>query len=71
MIENKVGSLVRVEVKASSTIRENDVRGLKRLSEIAGKRLKLGVVLYDGIEPCRYQRDSGRYHFRSCGDRGF
>lgn len=43
------GSLVGgVEVKASSTVRATDFRGLKRLQAACGKKFASGVVLYDG-----------------------
>ena len=50
VIENAAGDLVGVEVKAAATIRENDLRGLKRLTAVAGSAFRLGVVLYDGTE---------------------
>lgn len=50
VIENAAGELVAVEVKAAATVRQNDLRGMKRLAETAGERLRLGVVLYDGTE---------------------
>jgi uncharacterized protein len=37
-----------IEVKASSSVREGDFRGLKRLRELLGPRFHSGVVLYDG-----------------------
>jgi hypothetical protein len=50
VIENAAGHLVGVEVKAAATIRENDLRGLKRLAAVAGDAFNLGVILYDGTE---------------------
>jgi len=50
VIENAAGHLVGVEVKAAATIRESDLRGLKRLSMVAGDAFNLGVILYDGTE---------------------
>ncbi len=50
VIENAGGQLVGVEIKAAASIGLNDLRGLKRLASIAGDQLKLGVILYDGIE---------------------
>jgi len=50
LIENAEGCLVGVEVKAAATIKQNDLRGLKRLANIAGKQFKMGVILYDGTE---------------------
>jgi predicted AAA+ superfamily ATPase len=50
VIENAAGHLVGVEVKASATVKESDLRGLKRLASVAGNQFKLGVILYDGTE---------------------
>ena len=50
VIENAAGKLVCVEVKAAATIKESDLRGLKKLAGIAGKQFKMGVLLYDGTE---------------------
>ena len=50
IIENAAGHLVGVEVKAAATVKESDLRGLKRLASIAGEHFKLGVILYDGEE---------------------
>lgn len=50
LIENAEGYLVGVEVKAAATIKQSDLRGLKRLANIAGKQFKMGVILYDGTE---------------------
>lgn len=50
VIENAAGLLVGVEVKAAATVKESDLRGLKRLASIAGEHFKLGVILYDGVE---------------------
>lgn len=50
VIENAVGKLVGVEVKAAATVKESDLRGLKKLARIAGDQFKMGVLLYDGTE---------------------
>jgi predicted AAA+ superfamily ATPase len=50
VIENAAGHLVGVEVKAAATVKESDLRGLKRLASVAGDQFKLGVILYDGTE---------------------
>lgn len=44
------GQLVGVEVKATSTLRSHDLRGLKKLSALAGENFKMGVLLYNGTE---------------------
>ena len=50
VIENAAGQLIGVEVKASATVKESDLRGLKKLATAAEKQFKMGVLLYDGIE---------------------
>ena len=50
VIENSAGKLVGVEVKATATIKESDLRGLKKLAGIAGEQFKMGVLFYDGTE---------------------
>jgi len=48
VIERNGRTLCGIEVKAGSTIKANDFRGLKRLRNAAGARFQRGVVLYDG-----------------------
>lgn len=50
VIENAAGQLVGVEVKASATVKDSDLRGLRKLARIAGDQFKMGVLLYDGTE---------------------
>lgn len=50
VIENAAGQLVGVEVKAAATVKDSDLRGLKKLASVAGDRFKSGVLLYDGNE---------------------
>ena len=50
VIENAAGQLVCVEVKASATVKESDLRGLKKLASLAGDQFKMGLLLYDGDE---------------------
>lgn len=50
VVEDAGGRLIGVEVTAAATIRESDLRGLKRLATVAGDRFMRGVVLYDGTE---------------------
>ncbi|MFZ2852479.1 MAG: ATP-binding protein [Rhodocyclaceae bacterium] len=50
VVENAGGELIGIEVKAAASIKEGDLRGLKRLAGIAGGQFKLGVILYDGTE---------------------
>lgn len=50
VIEDLAGQLVGVEVKAAATLKESDLRGLKKLASLAGSQFKMGVLLYDGAE---------------------
>ena len=50
VIENAAGQLIAVEVKAGTTVRDGDLRGLRKLAELAGTRFVAGVVLYDGVQ---------------------
>jgi hypothetical protein len=50
VLEDAAGRLVGMEVKASSTLSSSDVRGLRTLAGVAGKRWVRGVVLYTGTE---------------------
>lgn len=50
VIENAAGQLIGVEVKATATVREADLRGLRKLASLAGSAFKRGVLLYDGTE---------------------
>ncbi|MGV0953511.1 MAG: hypothetical protein ACOYBR_04310 [Fluviibacter sp.] len=43
-------SLVGVEVKSAATVKETDLRGLRKLAGLAGSDFKMGVLLYDGDE---------------------
>jgi predicted AAA+ superfamily ATPase len=48
VMENEVGSLVAMEVKASATVSAGDFKGLRKVAQAAGKDFRLGLVLYDG-----------------------
>jgi predicted AAA+ superfamily ATPase len=50
VLEDSAGRVVGVEVKASSTLGDRDVRGLESLAKAVGKRWIRGVVLYTGTE---------------------
>lgn len=50
VIENAAGQLVGVEIKSSATVKESDLRGLRKLAGLAGSDFKMGVLLYDGDE---------------------
>lgn len=48
VIENGIGDCFAVEVKAAATLNAKDFTGLKRFQNIAGKKFKLGILLYNG-----------------------
>ena len=48
VIEKGSIAVAGVEAKASSTVRDSDFRGLRKLKDAAGDRFAGGVVLYDG-----------------------
>lgn len=48
VVENAAGHVVGVEVKASATVKDADLRGLRKLASLAGGDFKMGVLLYDG-----------------------
>ena len=50
VIESPQGELVGVEIKAAASVKVSDLRGLKKLSGLAGTQFKIGLLLYDGTE---------------------
>lgn len=54
VLTNEDRQLVGIEIKATSTIKSNDLKGLKALSDRAGKRFHRGVILYDGEESLQF-----------------
>ncbi len=48
VLEQEDHRLIGVEVKASSTVRDKDFKGLKKFAEITGEQFKFGIVLYTG-----------------------
>ena len=48
VLEDRSGRIVGVEVKASATLGPDDLKDLKALAELAGKRFQRGIVLYTG-----------------------
>lgn len=47
VIEDRRGRIVGIEVKASATVRQSDVRGLRQLREATKERFVHGYVLHD------------------------
>jgi predicted AAA+ superfamily ATPase len=50
LLENGMGQLVGVEVKASATVTSGDFKGLRGIAEAASDRFVRGVVLYTGSQ---------------------
>jgi len=50
VLENRRGRVVGIEVKAASTVRPEDFRGLRHLAERVGDDLLCGLVLYTGAQ---------------------
>jgi predicted AAA+ superfamily ATPase len=48
VLENRRGQVVGIEVKAASTVRPDDFRGLRRLADRLGDDFLVGIVLYTG-----------------------
>ena len=48
VLEDRRGRVVGIEVKASSTVRADDFRGLRHLAERLGDEFLAGIVLYTG-----------------------
>ncbi|MGH8909423.1 MAG: ATP-binding protein [Egibacteraceae bacterium] len=48
VLESRRGRVVGVEIKASSTVRAEDFRGLRHLAERLGDDFAVGIVLYTG-----------------------
>ncbi len=48
VIENEIGEIVAVEVKASATVQDKDFKNLRHIAEVTGRKFRFGVVLHDG-----------------------
>ena len=61
VLEQEDHRLIGVEVKASSTVRENDFKGLKKFAEITGEQFKFGLVLYTGTRLLPFSDGKNQY----------
>ncbi|MEV0756099.1 ATP-binding protein [Streptosporangium sp. NPDC050280] len=50
VLENRQGRVVGIEVKASSTVRPDDFKGLRHLAARLGDDFAVGIVLYTGTQ---------------------
>lgn len=48
VLEDEIGRIVGLEIKAAATVRPADFAGLRKLAAATGKRFCLGAVLHDG-----------------------
>jgi predicted AAA+ superfamily ATPase len=48
VLEHGSARVAGIEVKATASVNEADLRGLRKLRTVAGKRFVAGIVLYDG-----------------------
>jgi predicted AAA+ superfamily ATPase len=56
LLEDRQGRVVGIEVKASSTVRPDDFRGLRHLADRVGDDLVVGVVFYTGTQTLPFGR---------------
>ncbi len=47
VVEDRAGRVVGIEVKAATTVRADDFRGLRKLQEAVGDRFVRGILLHD------------------------
>ena len=57
VLERNDGSIVGIEVKASPTVTANDLRGLRALSGLTGKKFHRGIVLYTGTTTVTFEKN--------------
>lgn len=50
MLEDRRGRVAGIEVKAATTVRADDFRGLRHLAERLGPDLIAGIVLHTGTQ---------------------
>ena len=50
VLENDERKIIGIEVKASSTVCNQDFRGLRKLASLAAKDWMSGIVLYNGTQ---------------------
>jgi predicted AAA+ superfamily ATPase len=54
VLEHAAGTVIGIEVKAAETVRAEDFRGLRHLSNRLGDRFRAGIVLYAGEQQLSY-----------------
>lgn len=48
VLEAPQGSIYGIEIKTAASVSKSDFKGLRKLSELTGKKFKKGIVLYTG-----------------------
>ncbi len=48
VVENEIGEVLGIEIKASASIRADDFKGLRKLGDICQEGFKLGIIFYNG-----------------------
>jgi len=61
VLECSNGDIFGIEIKASSTLRNEDFKGLKKLAEFAGVKFKAGLIFYNGDKSLPF--NSQGHHF--------
>jgi predicted AAA+ superfamily ATPase len=62
ILERADGNVIAIEVKASSTVRESDFKGIAKFAELMGKRYKSGFVFYTGTRLLPFKYKDRIYH---------
>lgn len=57
VLEARAGMIAGIEVKSGSSVRPEDLKGLKKLREMAGKRFQCGIILYTGQEVIGFDKN--------------
>jgi predicted AAA+ superfamily ATPase len=45
VLENRRGEIIGIEIKSAASVSQDDLRGMRRLREVAGERFRAGLVL--------------------------
>ena len=62
ILEQADGLMIGIEVKASSTVRGSDFKGLIKFSELVGDRFKYGLIFYTGSRLLPFRSGSIPYY---------
>ncbi len=71
VVENTAGFLAGVEVKAAATVKDNDLKGIRRLAKAAGRKWICGIVLYDGNITLPLGKNIWAAPMSSCGGKHY